>query len=67
MVKYHLGGFFAKFVIEDEADFYEGVVAEYVGGDQTVVIPESEKTPEWLSTFDAVSFAGRAIQQLEES
>jgi 4'-phosphopantetheinyl transferase len=56
---------FSKFVLNDGEDFYEGVVAEYLGGTQIEVIPESASQP-WFISHDAVPFVEKAIQNLAE-
>jgi len=56
---------FTKFILNDSEDLYEGVVAEYVGGTQIKVIPESDPQP-WLFSHDAVPFVEKAIQNLTE-
>ena len=53
---------FNKFVIHDDEDQYQGVVAEYHGGIQTEVISEADNSS-WLKTYDAVSFTEDAIAQ----
>ena len=57
------GWHFSMFVIEDGEDFYQGVVAEHVGGTSTEVVNESIK-PNWLTIHDAVPFTERAIIDL---
>lgn len=52
-----------KFTIVQGADLYQGVVAELVGGEETVVLAESEPQ-EWLTVIDAPVFIQEAIQQL---
>jgi 4'-phosphopantetheinyl transferase len=54
---------FSMFVIEDGEDFYQGVVAECVGGTSTNVVNESTK-PNWLTIHDAVPFTELAIVEL---
>lgn len=56
---------FSKFILNNGKDFYEGVVAEYVGGPQTEIIPESAPAP-WLVPHDAVAFTEKAIESLTE-
>ncbi|KAF8665811.1 hypothetical protein AX16_000254 [Volvariella volvacea WC 439] len=58
------GWWFGKFIVRDESDSYQGVVAEYVGGEKTVVA-EVHDSAEWLKVQDAVSFTEMAIQKLE--
>lgn len=53
---------FNKFVINDDEDQYQGVVAEYHGGIQTEVMSEANNSP-WLTTYDAISFTEDAIAQ----
>jgi len=57
------GWHFSMFVIEDGEDFYQGVVAEHVGGTSTEVVNESMK-PNWLTIHDAVPFTEHAIIDL---
>ncbi|KAF8232452.1 4'-phosphopantetheinyl transferase [Tricholoma matsutake] len=56
---------FNKFIINVGEDLYEGVVAEYLGGAQIEVVPESASQP-WLVCHDAVPFVEKAIQNLAE-
>lgn len=59
------GWHFSKFEIQDGDDLYQGVVAEFVGGNKSRV--DSERGPhDWLIHFDAVSFVERALQELLE-
>ncbi|KIK08571.1 hypothetical protein K443DRAFT_128470 [Laccaria amethystina LaAM-08-1] len=51
---------FYMFVLNDDDDLYQGVVAQYVGGITTQVIPASPHH-DWLMTFDAASFVRQAI------
>ncbi|KAJ6629208.1 hypothetical protein B0H10DRAFT_1776901 [Mycena sp. CBHHK59/15] len=54
---------FSKFKVIHGADIYQGVVAEYVGGEETVV--HSESLPhEWLTVCDATSFVEKALHEL---
>ncbi|KAJ7117375.1 hypothetical protein C8R43DRAFT_901970 [Mycena crocata] len=53
----------SKFKVIQGAEIYLGVVAEFVGGSTTVVVPESH-SHEWLSILDATSFVRTALQQL---
>jgi len=55
---------FNKFTVVQGADLYQGVVAEFVGGEETVVVAES-RPQEWLTVIDAAVFIQEAIQQLE--
>jgi 4'-phosphopantetheinyl transferase len=57
------GWHFSMFVIADGEDFYQGVVAEYVGGTSTNVVNELTK-PNWLTIHDAVPFTEQAIVEL---
>lgn len=57
------GWHFSMFIIEGGEDFYQGVVAEYVGGTSTEVVNESMK-PSWLTIHDAVPFAQDALIDL---
>ncbi|KAJ7774323.1 hypothetical protein DFH07DRAFT_733057 [Mycena maculata] len=54
---------FNKFKVTQDADVYQGVVAEFVGGDDTLVVSESG-TQEWLTVLDATVFIQQAIQGL---
>ncbi|KAJ6516113.1 hypothetical protein C8R45DRAFT_232137 [Mycena sanguinolenta] len=58
------GWVLSKFKIVQGVDIYQGVVAEFVGGDDTVVNPDSQPH-EWLAVLDATSFIENAIQQLK--
>ena len=60
-----VGWRFSKFILNDGEDLYEGVVAEYLGGTQMEVIPESA-SQSWLLSHDAVPFVEKAIQNLTE-
>ncbi|KAJ7095175.1 hypothetical protein B0H15DRAFT_775098 [Mycena belliarum] len=53
-----------KFNVFQATDVYQGVVAEFVGRDVTLVIPESSPH-EWLTILDATSYIQNAVQQLE--
>ncbi|KAJ7499143.1 hypothetical protein FB451DRAFT_1118041 [Mycena latifolia] len=53
-----------KFKVLQGDDPYQGVVAEFVGGDTTHVVSESSPH-EWLTVLDATSFIQKAIQQLD--
>ncbi|KAJ7937260.1 hypothetical protein B0H13DRAFT_1945020 [Mycena leptocephala] len=53
----------SKFKVVHGADVYQGVVAEFVGGDTTAVISES-LPHEWLTVLDATTFIESAIQRL---
>lgn len=54
----------SKFKVVQGAEPYQGVVAEFVGGEATVVV--SEFCPqEWLTVIDATSFIQSAIQQMD--
>jgi 4'-phosphopantetheinyl transferase len=52
-----------KFKIVQGADPYQGVVAEFVGGDYTTVVSETHPC-EWLTVIDATTFIKSAIQRL---
>jgi len=56
---------FRRFVLNDREDFYEGVVAEFVGGIKTEIIHENESS-EWLTIADAAGFVEKAINELQE-
>jgi 4'-phosphopantetheinyl transferase len=58
-----LGWRFSKFVLNDDEDIYQGVVAEYTGGSEPAVINDVD-SPTWLETQHAVSFVEKAIQNL---
>lgn len=53
---------FKKFEISEGQDSYQGVAAEFLGGEETIF--ESSSSDEWLIRYDAVSFVERAIQEL---
>ncbi|KAJ7507540.1 hypothetical protein B0H11DRAFT_2153209 [Mycena galericulata] len=53
----------SKFKVVQDTDVYQGVVAEFVGGDEGLVVSES-RSPEWLTILDASGFIQKAIQQL---
>ncbi|KDR83353.1 hypothetical protein GALMADRAFT_235442 [Galerina marginata CBS 339.88] len=55
---------FNMFVLTDEEDLYQGVVAEYVGGIVTEVV-ESVDNPDWLKVYDAVPFTEGAVGVLK--
>jgi 4'-phosphopantetheinyl transferase len=53
---------FCKFELLDDLDLYQGVVAEFVGGDEAAAI--LQPSSEWLTTFKADAFlqeVGRAL------
>lgn len=54
---------FNKFKVVQGADVYQGVVAEFVGGDTVVVVESGPQ--EWLTVLDATVFIQTAIQQLD--
>ncbi|KAJ7086670.1 hypothetical protein C8R44DRAFT_820754 [Mycena epipterygia] len=54
----------SKFKVVHGAEPYQGVVAEFVGGETTVVVSES-RPHEWLTVIDATSFIQSAVQQLD--
>ena len=56
---------FHKFVLNHGEDFYEGVVAEFIGGIKTEIIHENA-TSEWLTITDAAEFVEKAIRELQE-
>jgi len=56
---------FRLIVIANGEDFYQGVVADPVGGTSTEVVNESMK-PNWLTIHDAVPFTEHAIIDLVE-
>ena len=55
---------FNKFTVQDGEDIYQGVVAQYVGGDESKIIEESTELPKYIEIYDAVSFVEHALQQL---
>ncbi|KAF8974589.1 4'-phosphopantetheinyl transferase superfamily [Flammula alnicola] len=55
---------FSMFVIEDEQELYQGVVAEYVGGIPTEVINKDDNR-DWLEIYDAISFTENAVDVLK--
>jgi len=56
---------FSKFIITDDEDLYEGVVAEYLGGTQMEVISDATSQP-WLISHQAVLFVEKAVQDLTD-
>lgn len=54
---------FNMFVINDDEDQYQGVIAEYHGGIQTEIIMEADNTS-WLKKYDAIPFVEDAIALL---
>jgi len=58
-----LGWCFNRFLLNDGDDLYQGVVAEYMGDLRPAVIIDTV-SPEWLESYDAVSFVEKAIQIL---
>ncbi|KAJ7638611.1 hypothetical protein FB45DRAFT_976736 [Roridomyces roridus] len=52
-----------KFTIMQGTDLYQGVVAEFVGGEETTVVAESGPH-DWLEVIDATVFIQEAIQGL---
>jgi len=55
---------FSRFIVQDEEDLYQGVVAEWIGNIPTEVLDEIDK-PEWLKIYDAVSFTEKAMDSLK--
>lgn len=54
-----------KFEINHKEALYQGVAARYIGGDYpTTILPRSTQSSEWLTQYDAVSFVGKAIDEL---
>jgi len=51
------------FVINDDEDQYQGVIAEYHGGIQTEIIMEADNTS-WLKKYEAIPFVEDAIALL---
>ncbi|KAF9449904.1 4'-phosphopantetheinyl transferase [Macrolepiota fuliginosa MF-IS2] len=58
-----VGWHFRMFVLRDEEDVYEGVVAEFLGDGRTDIVCQNEPG-EWLKQYDAVSFVEQAILRL---
>jgi 4'-phosphopantetheinyl transferase len=56
---------FSKFEINEGDGLYQGVVAEFVGGDDITFV--SGPNHDWLVRFDAVSFVERAIRDFKDS
>ena len=54
---------FNMFVVADGQDLYQGVVAEFNGGDATEVVDKTDK-PDWLKVHDALSFTEDALSLL---
>jgi len=54
----------SKFKVVHGAEVYQGVVAEFVGGDEDAVVISELHPHEWLTVLDATSFIESAIQQL---
>ncbi|KAJ6510023.1 hypothetical protein C8R47DRAFT_1096445 [Mycena vitilis] len=54
----------SKFKVVHNADIYQGVVAEFIGGDTTVIISEANPH-DWLTVLDAPAFIESAIRQLD--
>lgn len=55
---------FNMFVINDDEDQYQGVIAEYHEGIQTEVIMEADNMS-WLKMYDAIPFIEDAIALLK--
>jgi len=53
-----------KFKVVHGADVYQGVVAEFMGGDDACVVVSESHPHQWLTVLDASSFIETAIQQL---
>ncbi|KAG5654466.1 hypothetical protein H0H81_001965 [Sphagnurus paluster] len=58
-----LGWRFSKFVLDDEEDLYEGVVAEFVGGTVTEIHRESLQA-DWVQLHKARDFVEKVIHDL---
>lgn len=58
---------FTKFKICIEGDDYQGVVAEYIGGDGLDIIHESTQLPGYLNQCDAVSFVNQTFEVLSHN
>lgn len=54
---------FRKFEVNDGEDLYQGVAAEFVGGDETTFM--SSQSAEWLVSYDAAAFVQRALTELD--
>lgn len=53
-----------RFEIDHGTDVYQGVVAKFIGGDETTVLPRfGESTG--LTCYDATSFVLRAVEELK--
>uniref|UniRef100_A0ABQ0LS09 holo-[acyl-carrier-protein] synthase n=1 Tax=Mycena chlorophos TaxID=658473 RepID=A0ABQ0LS09_MYCCL len=57
------GWIFSKFVVLRGGDRYQGVVAEFVGGDETTVVAESQ-LHNWVALEHAAPFIRAAIQKI---
>lgn len=55
---------FSKFDWKNGDDLYQGVVAEFLGGEEMAVVSSEVGLHPWLHVFDAASFVQRAIQEL---
>ena len=53
-----------KFEIVHQRDMYQGVAAKFVGGDETLVLPRSSQSADWLVHYDAASFVCQAMKVL---
>ncbi|KAG6833780.1 hypothetical protein H0H87_001212 [Tephrocybe sp. NHM501043] len=63
--KIAVGWRFTKFVLKDEDDLYQGVVAEYIGGSNLEIIDEFT-SQRCLVAWDAVQFVETALVELKE-
>ncbi|KAG6880065.1 hypothetical protein C0992_006877 [Termitomyces sp. T32_za158] len=60
-----LGWRFTKFVLTDEDDLYQGVVAEYIGGTTTEIIDEMDSRKDVMS-WSAVPFVETVLHELDD-
>ncbi|KAG6890940.1 hypothetical protein C0995_000897 [Termitomyces sp. Mi166 len=59
-----LGWRFTKFVLTDENDLYQGVVAEYIGGATTEIINETQNC---VLSWGAVPFVATVLHELDDA
>jgi len=55
---------FVRFEITEGEDLYQGVAAEFVGGDETTIL-SAPPSPDWLIRHDAASFVQNAGIELK--
>ena len=60
-----IGWRFTKFVLTDENDLYQGVVAEYVGG-TTITIIDEMSSRDCFSSWRAVPFVKTVLHELDD-